>query len=227
MVSLKQVGEVWRAWLGGASLGDVAVMKFDMLGGSPPEINARLQAQGRAALEVDLDALRALPDGTVGREYARLLDRNGLRPLTMSPTIKQRFAKNPYALRYTTTHDLFHLLTGFPTTPAGEIGLYAFMIAQGFGDQSLARLWGGAAVNVLLMPLHARGILHNVRVGLSMGKKAKILIEAPFEEMLAEPIEGVRQRLGLPDPASAGIAPGKRSLLADWLIPKDQVASMS
>ncbi|MDC0744205.1 Coq4 family protein [Polyangium mundeleinium] len=227
MVSWKQVGEVLRAWREGASLGDIAVMKFDMLGGSPPDINARLRAQGRGCLEVDLDALRALPEGTVGRAYARLLDRSGLRPLTMSAAIQARFAENPYALRYTSTHDLFHLLTGFPTTPAGEIGLYAFMMAQGFGARNLLHLWGSAAVYALLMPLHAPGILHNVRVGLSMGKKAKILIEAPFEEMLADPIEEVRQRLGLPDPASAGIAPGKKSLLAEWLIPKDQAASMS
>jgi len=219
MMRWKDVRELLRARRAGASLGDLAVMKFEMLGGSPPDINARLRAKGRGCVEVDLDALRALPEGTVGRAYARLLDENGLYPLTMSAPIKERFAENPYALRYTTTHDLFHALTGFPTTPAGEIGLYAFMIAQGFANGSVARLWGSAAIYAVLMPLHTPGIVQNVQVGLSMGKEAKILIEEPLEELLSEPLDAVRRRLGLPDPASAGIAPGRKSLLVKWLAP--------
>jgi ubiquinone biosynthesis protein Coq4 len=199
-------------------LGDIAVMKFDMLWHPPQEQQDRLRALGNACLDIDMNALRALPDGTVGREYARHLDENGLKPLAVSPAMKERYADRPYALRYTTTHDLFHVLTGFPTTPAGEIGLYAFMIAQGFADGSRKRLWSTVTAHLALAPLHAPGVLHNIEVGTAMGKKAKPLLEQPLEAYLAEPLDAVRSRLDLPDPASAGIAPGRDSALFKWIL---------
>ena len=54
--------------------------------------------------------LRALPAGTLAREYARFLDANGIEPLVISAAVKERFRENPFALRYTTTHDLHHVL---------------------------------------------------------------------------------------------------------------------
>jgi len=219
MVSWKAIRELFRARRAGASLGDLAVMKFAMLAGPSADHDARLRSRGLGALDIDITALRALPDATVGREYARFLDERGLSPLAISPEMKERFADNPYALRYTTTHDLFHLLTGFPTTPAGEMGLFAFMIAQGFAGGSRSRLWFSAGSYLLFMPLHTPGLLRNVRLGLSMGEKARPLLEEPLEAYLTEPLDVVRRRLELPDPATAGIAPGHESLLSRWLLP--------
>lgn len=219
MVSWKAISELFRAQRAGASLGDLAVMKFVMLAGPSADHDGRLRSRGLGALDIDITALRTLPDGTVGREYARFLDRRGLSPLAVSPAMKERFAEDPYALRYTTTHDLLHLLTGFSTTPAGEMGLFAFMIAQGFAGGSRRRLWASAVSYVFFMPLHMPGILHNARLGLAMGEKAKRLIEEPLETYLTEPLDVVRRRLDLSDPATAGIAPGHDSLLARWLFP--------
>ncbi|UQA55331.1 Coq4 family protein [Polyangium aurulentum] len=220
MPTWRQTLEMIRASRAGMPLGDLAVMKFDMLWHPPQEQQDRLRSHSNPCLDIDMNALRALPDGTVGREYARHLDENGLKQLTVSPAMKERYADKPYALRYTTTHDLFHVLTGFSTMPAGEIGLYAFMIAQGFADGSRQRLWSSAAAYIAFAPTHAPGILHNIKVGTEMGKKAKPLLEQPLETYLAEPIDAVRKRLGIPDPASAGIARGRQSAVFKWLIPK-------
>ena len=57
---------------------------------------------------------------------------------------------NPAALRYTTTHDLFHTITGFSTNPAGEIGLFAFMIGQGFSAGGIGTLRFVRAVYTVL-----------------------------------------------------------------------------
>ena len=86
----------------------------------------RLEAMHGYAPEQNLSVLRALPAGTLGREYARFLDANGIEPLVISPAVKESFRDNPYALRYTTTHDLHHVLTGFDTGLAGEAGVFAF-----------------------------------------------------------------------------------------------------
>lgn len=212
--------ETWRAWRAGASLGDLAVLKFAWLAGPTDARSARLGAVGDGCLEVDMEALRALPAGTVGRAYARHLDESGLQPLRISPEIKRRFAADPYPLWYTTTHDLLHTLTGFPTTPAGEIGLFAFMIGQGFGSRGRGRLWQSLASYTLFMPLHAPGVWHNARVGLAMAKRARNLLEQPLGSFLARPLAEVRAELGLPDPRVVDIAPGRPSLLARWLMPK-------
>lgn len=215
----RQILEVNRARLAGAPLGDIAALKFAMIADPPPELRARLREQRATCLDVDLDALRALPEGSVGRAYARHLDDCGLSPLVISPELRRRLADDPHALRYTTTHDLFHVLTGFSTTPAGELGLFAFMIGQGFARRRL--LWLGAAVYTLLLPLHARGLWRNLRVGLRLASRARNLLAEPLEPLLARPLAEVRRELGLPiAPADAGIAPGHPSLLLRWFIPK-------
>lgn len=219
-----QMREVMRARKAGASLGDIAVMKFAMYAGPAPELNARLLELGYpACLEVDMDEMRRMPEGTVGRAFARHLDANGLTPLEISDECKRRHADNPAALRYTTTHDLFHTITGFSTNPAGEIGLFAFMIGQGFSAGGIGTLRFVRAVYTVLMPTHAWAAWHNVRVGLALGKRVANLLEQPFEQMLREPLVEVRRRLGLPeDPAQAGILPGHESWLARQLLPKQK-----
>lgn len=212
--------ELWRARRAGASLGDLAVLKFAWLAGPTEAKSARLRAVGNGCLEVDMDELRALPEGTVGRAYARHLDDNGLQPLDISPAIKRRFADDPYPLWYTTTHDLLHTLTGFPTTPAGEMGLFAFMIGQGFAAGGRALLWRSMASYMLFMPLHTIGAWHNVRVGLTLAKRARVLLEQPLGSFFTRRLDEVRAELGLTDPRTAGIAPGHPSLLARWLMPK-------
>jgi ubiquinone biosynthesis protein Coq4 len=158
-----------------------------------------------------------LPAGTLGREYARLLDDRGLQPLAVTEETREKFKDNPYPLRYTTTHDLFHALTGFPTTPAGEMGLFAFMIAQGFDVGSRVQLWATMFLYSWIVPFHVPGMIRNMRVGSAMGKKAKNLLLEPLESSLSESLDVLRARAGLPDPEQVGMAKGHSSLLFDWV----------
>ncbi|MBZ5711747.1 ubiquinone biosynthesis protein COQ4 [Nannocystis pusilla] len=219
-----EMREINRLHREGKSLGDVAALKFAVLAGPRHTGNDRLHTLPTPCLEVDMAELRALPEGTVGREFARQLDSKGLEPLVISDEMKARLSDNPLALRYTTTHDLVHVLTGFPTTPAGEIGVFAFMIGQGFGS-SAAMLWSSALIYSVLMPLHIPGVWHNVRVGLRMAKEAEPMLEAPLEELLAVPLAEARARLGLRPATIAAIAPGRDSLLANWILAKQAKAA--
>lgn len=220
MMTFTQMREINRARREGAPLGDIAVLKFAALSGPSRDQNERLAALDDPCFVSDMDRLRALPDGTLGREYARHMDRNRLRPLAITPAMKARHADHPYALRTTTTHDLLHTLTGFPTTPAGELGLFAFMIGQGFGPSRLM-LWWGALVYSVIAPLHLRGILRNARIGLRMAREAQPLLAAPLEALVELPIDEARARVGLRRETIAAIDPGRRSALIEWMLPKD------
>lgn len=210
----------------GHSIGDIAALKFAVIAGPAHAGNEGLQAVPTPCLEVDLAELRRLPEGTVGRAFAEQLDRNGLEPLVISEAMKQRLADNPLALRYTTTHDLVHVLTGFPTTPAGEIGVFAFMIGQGFGS-SRGLLWLGSAIYALMMPLHVPGLVRNVRVGLRMAREAQPMLAAPLEELLPLPLTEARRRLGIRPETVAAIAPGHESWLANRILAKSTNRAMA
>ena len=121
-MNLRKMIETMRAYRAGAPLGDVVVLKLDAISGPPKGIAQRLEAVRGYAPEQNLAALRALPPGTLGREYARFLDANGIEPLVISAAVKERFRDNPFALRYTTTHDLHHVLDGLRHRPRGRGG---------------------------------------------------------------------------------------------------------
>jgi ubiquinone biosynthesis protein Coq4 len=209
----------YRAYLAGAPLGDFAVLKLDAFSAPPAATLRRLEQVRDYAPTHDLVALRALPPETLGREYARFLDANSIEPLVISADVKERFRDNPYALRYTTTHDLHHVLTGFDTGLAGEAGAFAFSVGQGSAPAGGALIWLIRVLYAIISPSQAREVWHNVRVGLEMGRRAALLIAEPIESYFAEPLESVRTRLGIPDPRAAGVLPSGTSIVGDLIYP--------
>lgn len=178
-------------------LGDVAVLKGE-LGRSRvrPEIEAELAAMSDPFPEVDLPSLAALPRGTLGREYAEFLSRCGLEPFRLSGTLpEEMLRKNLFVVRYGFAHDVFHVLTGFDTTLAGELGVWSFVAGQRYH-------WGhrlAVAIACLLYPLMApRQIPRmwaNRRRGYRMGRRAQSLISVPFERMWSRSIKDLRTML--------------------------------
>ncbi len=206
--------ETLRAFRAGAPLGDVAVLKLDALSAPPRGIAARLERVRGYAPEQNLTTLRALPLGSLGREYARFLDANGITPLAVSPHIKERFRENPFVLRYTATHDLHHCLLGFDAGLAGEAGVYAFNVAQGSAPGGRGMLWFMRILYALFSPPQARRIWHNIRVGQRLGSKAKLVIAEPIEAWFGEPIAEVRKKLSIEDPQAAGVLASRASVFA-------------
>ncbi|HKE10432.1 MAG TPA: Coq4 family protein [Myxococcota bacterium] len=223
-MNLRRMIETVRAFRAGVPLGDVAVLKLDAFSGASKAILRRLEPLRGYAPDQNLPRLRELRAGTLGREYARFLDFNGLEPLAISPGIKERFRDKPYVLRYTTTHDLHHVLTGFDTGLAGEAGVIAFTVGQGSAPIGPAMLWVARIVYSILSPSQAREILHNVRIGLRIGRHAELVIAQRIEASFEEPLTQVRVKLGIPDPAEAGVLPSRTSLIGDLLYSRKKVA---
>src|SRR5688572_24904794 len=155
-MNLRKMREAIHAYRRGAPLGDVVLLKLDALSSPKAEVALELDQLRGYAPDQDLRALRALPEGTLGREYARFLDANGLEPLAISASMKERFWGNPYALRYTTTHDLHHVLSGFDAGLAGEAGVLAFNVGQGSAPVGRAWLWAVRFIYALFSPTQAR-----------------------------------------------------------------------
>ena len=124
--------------------------------------SARSHETGAAALRerphvhLDLAELRALPTGTLGREYAIMMDRNGLDPASI-PTLPDDDDGKYVRSHLYETHDLWHVVTGFGTDVAGELGLQAFYQAQLPGKLPAAILASGF-LNTLLLSFGQRDV---------------------------------------------------------------------
>lgn len=145
---------------------------------------------------VDLDALAALPEGTLGRAYAKFLRSRGLTPDVFdgapAGVLDPRLSYVIQRMRQ--THDLWHVVTGCETDPAGEIALQAFTFAQ-------VRAPGNALLALAGVVRGARqkpGIVRDVIALYRRGARAERLPSFPWEDHWATPLSEVRAMLGLP-----------------------------
>ena len=178
--------------------GDIAYLKIELLriGGSP-NLLAKLQDVKDYYPTVDLDELAQLPEGTLGYEYAQHMKRNNIHPLVISPDLIEAAKANPFALRFTATHDIFHILLGFDTTYAGEIGVLGFTIGQGYSK--FLNAYEGVVKNIypLILRSQAKQIRANLERGKAIGEQAQCLLAYPFELSWSRPIDDIRAELGL------------------------------
>lgn len=96
------------------------------------------------------------------------------------------------------THDIFHVLLGFDTSYAGEMGVLAFAAEQHYSRSLKLGLSFASLLYPILAPWQFTTILVNREKGRELGRKAEFLLGCRFEDHWAEPIDQVRSRLGLP-----------------------------
>lgn len=147
------------------------------------------------ASNVDLPALGKLPDGTMGREFARYFEVSKIQPFS-----------SPYEIRndvdfvvkwYRETHDLHHVLTGYSTEALGEMEVQAFALGN-LGLRTSVLILGFAAV---LTPHGLPPIwkyADKLRVAYRRGQQSENLLRFRYERHLATPVEEVRRRMRIP-----------------------------
>jgi ubiquinone biosynthesis protein COQ4 len=159
----------------------------------------KLYAERRAidSHTVDLDALAALPAGTLGHAYATFMKSHGLTPNVFDGTPEEiADPRTAYVVqRMRQTHDLWHVVTNAETDPAGEVALQAFTYAQ-LGAPSSGIL---AALGTLRTLRHDRRILRDVRAMYKLGQSADRLPVFAWEDHWATPLAEVRRMLRLPE----------------------------
>jgi ubiquinone biosynthesis protein COQ4 len=165
----------------------------------------RLYDEGRTidSHTIDLDALAALPAGTLGHAYAMFMKNHGLTPDVFDgrpPDVRDDRAA--YVIqRVRQTHDLWHVVTNAETDPAGEVALQAFTYAQMHAPSSGIL----AALGTLRSLRHTRAVARDAIELYRLGKEAEPLAVFPWEDHWATPLADVRRMLKLPvDPRPIG-----------------------
>jgi ubiquinone biosynthesis protein COQ4 len=152
-----------------------------------------------ATEKVDLDALLALPEGSLGRTYAVHMRSNRLDP-DFYPKLEPIDELKWLSLRMRQVHDIWHVLVNFHVDAIGEVGLQAFTAAQ---------------VPALFPPvIVAGGILRSLSLdrlpettdavadGFHAGRSARAILTYRWEERWEEPLEELRREVGIPAVAS-------------------------
>ena len=177
-----------------------------MLGGLSQAGRDHLEALSRRPL--DLDACRAMPEGTLGRGVAHFLDDNGLYEdyyaRAYAPVV-DKLERNWVMLRFARTHDFHHVVTGLPPDIPGEMAL------QIINTLNFREPYGLATVALAPWSLFVyrssgvRQTLSTIVRALWRSRGAQNMFVFPWEEHLETPVVELRRMLGLP---AAGLMPG-------------------
>ncbi|MFO0658397.1 MAG: Coq4 family protein [Polyangiaceae bacterium] len=143
---------------------------------------------------VSLDELAKLPEGTLGREYARMMRDNGLTPDIFSPPDNVAHPDVVYiSQRLRQVHDLWHVLTGYSTDVAGEVELQAFTYAQIQAPSSLLI----ATLGSLRYRKSGGRLFSRAWAAYRRGQRAHGLATFNYEDHWATPVSELKQILGI------------------------------
>lgn len=153
--------------------------------------------ENRPALDtrhIDLDQLRALPAGTLGREYAGMLDSQmDVNFVGVPPGLPPMIGFLCQRMRQ--THDIWHVLTGYQTDAAGEIELHGFYWGQ-TGLRSSALI---AVVAGMMQSMRGRQPALPVRIlrAYWRGRRAAPLLPRRWELIWDRPLAELKAELRL------------------------------
>jgi ubiquinone biosynthesis protein COQ4 len=147
------------------------------------------------------DALAALPAGTLGHLYheftaAEQLSAEGLAEISnFDEVLRPGADMTLFRERGRDAHDLLHVVTGYGRDPLGEACLTAFTFAQtglkGF------MLIATAAARRLAKSLPGEPVRRAVFEGYRRGRRARWLVAADWEMLLAQSVDSIRSQFGV------------------------------
>lgn len=164
-----------------------------------------------------LDDLAVHPPGTLGAAYRHHMIENDLSPDYFQTPLVPQGVKDAddfaYArLRFYQTHDVWHAVTGYPTSVLGEVGIVGFYLGHfeaHMGDRAASAI-GFSAILASTMLLHAAlfrqdRITHFYRAlfdGWTRGRGSKPFFAVRWEEQWDRPLADIRHELGVPPRAA-------------------------
>jgi ubiquinone biosynthesis protein Coq4 len=169
-----------------------------------------LAAEAWYAPSLTLADLEHHGPGTLGEAYRRfmtdndLMDRlaEGYRELHEAFEADGRLDRLPPILKYKVlrgyqTHDLHHVITGYPATPFGELGLQAFGLAQ--MSFPYAAMWISVvtAHMTFVDPAMIKPAMDAIARGWDHGCRSRSIQFVKFEEMLDSQLTDVRREYGI------------------------------
>lgn len=158
-----------------------------------PQHAAALRDRPRIG-HLDLPSMKHFAPGTLGRAVHDELTRLGIDPKDIVlPNVVTEFDYVRAHMRE--THDIWHVVTGFDTDVAGELGLQAFYFAQFRAPLPPLLLSVGMMNTILYAMEDGDRRMHAIVRGWLMGRAAQTFFGVRWAEMFDLPLVEVRRRL--------------------------------
>ncbi len=151
--------------------------------------------------------LEELPEGTVGREYIKFMQSEGLSAagLVAESEVLNSSTKSFdddlswYMNRGRDTHDLYHVLTGYGRDALGEAALLGYTHSQhgGLGISFIAFMGGMKIAQQAPRDAKVKAVIAE---GRRNGKAAARIVDQDISALLREPIADARKRLNISEP---------------------------
>jgi len=151
----------------------------------------------------DLTFLATLPEGSLGRAFERYmsdanLDPSRLRESAFIEAHKSRGEDVGYlAERGFQLHDMFHVLSGYDTTPLGEVRVVSFTVAQIPAPYPAMIIASRPLQAALYKPQLLPVLMDAITEGWRRGREAEPLIAVRWEDHWDRPLEELRREHGL------------------------------
>ena len=171
------------------------------------EPQGRLIMDGKPSLFdllTDHESLEQLPEGSVGKTFLDEITRDGVDLVKLNaecePIEKEilgideergRFSKHVRA-----SHDLYHVLTGYPRNPFGELQLLTFSYQQ---SGSPAHKWLARYARFMVGRKN-KGAQALLDLAAKRGQRTRYLLTADWEDLLDQPLVEVREKIGMGAP---------------------------
>jgi len=151
----------------------------------------------------DLAYLAALPEGSLGKAFQCYIRENDLDValLRESAFIEAHRARGDevgyLAERGFQLHDMFHVLTGFDTTPLGEVRVVSFTVAQSPAPYPAMIIASRPLQMVLYRPELLPPLMDAICEGWALGRRARPLLDVHWEDRCEQPLEAIRSEYEL------------------------------
>ncbi|MFO0563155.1 MAG: Coq4 family protein [Polyangiales bacterium] len=142
---------------------------------------------------LDLEALRAMPEGTLGHAFAKYFDDHKIAPFESPYEVRNDV--DYIVKRYRETHDLVHVLTGYDTDALGEMELQAFALGNLQLRTSVLILTFAALLRPHGLPPMWR-YAAKLRRAFERGRRSRNIVEHDYEQFFSMTVDEARRALG-------------------------------
>jgi len=179
-----------------------ALQAFDDMALASPIAERMLEERYLSPIP-DLAYLAALPEGSLGKAFECYIRENELdvallRESAFIDAHRERGEEVGYlAERGFQLHDMFHVLTGFDTTPLGEVRVVSFTVAQSPAPYPAMIIASRPLQMVLYRPEVLPPLMDAICEGWTLGRKARPLLDVHWEDHWEQSLEAIRIEYGL------------------------------
>lgn len=162
-----------------------------------PQTNALIEARYNQYRPLDWDALKLMPENTLGFQYAKFMNDIAITPIQDLPENGVQISPEVDYIRQRVRliHDIHHVLCGFPATELGEMAISAFYVAQINSPLNSMLMAFGLIKCTIKMPARLPELMHAISYGWNSGLKSQNLFGIKFEEMWHLSVDEIRKQL--------------------------------